>query len=73
MDHSAAAQRAIILGYLQRGLGLTTRYARTHLDIMCPATRIKELRLQGYNIITYRRTMDGHIGCADYILLSSPK
>ena len=73
MDNSAQAQRDIILGYLLSGKGLTTRFARSHLDIMCPATRIKELRLQGYNIITYRRTIDGHKNVAEYILLSTPK
>ena len=73
MDHSAVNQRVIILGYLQRGLPLTTRYARTHLDIMNPSQRVGELRAQGYNIVVHRRNVDGHSNVAEYSLLSTPK
>ncbi len=73
MEHSGATQRAIILGYLQRGLHLTTKYARDSLDIMNPSQRIGELRAQGYDIVTHRRTVDGHSNVAEYVLLSTPK
>jgi Helix-turn-helix domain len=73
MDNSAATQRAIILGYLQRGLHLTTRYARTHLDIMNPSARVGELRAQGYDIIAHKRAVDGHKNVAEYVLLSNTK
>lgn len=71
MNHSASTQRAIILGYLQRGLSLTTRYARTNLDIMNPSARISELRAMGYDIVSNRRKIDGHNGVAEYVLLSN--
>jgi len=71
MDHSAATQRAIILGYLQRGLHLTTRYARTHLDIMNPSARVGELRALGYDIVSYRRKVDGHNNVAEYVLINN--
>jgi Helix-turn-helix domain len=73
MDHSAATQRAIILGYLQRGMHLTTRYARTHLDIMNPSARVGELRLEGHDIIAHKRNVDGHNNVAEYVLLSNTK
>jgi hypothetical protein len=73
VDHSGATQRAIILGYLQRGLHLTTRYARTHLDIMNPSARVGELRKLGHDIVAHRRTIDGHSNVAEYVLLSNTK
>ena len=73
MDNSAATQRMIILGYLQRGLSLTTRYARTHLDIMNPSARVGELRKLGHDIISHKRTVDGHKNVAEYVLLSNTK
>jgi len=73
MDNSAATQRAIILGYLQRGLHLTTRYARTHLDIMNPSARVGELRKLGHDIISHKRTVDSHKNVAEYVLLSNTK
>ena len=73
MDNSAATQQAIILGYLQRGLHLTTRYARTHLDIMNPSARVGELRKLGHDVISHKRTVDGHRNVAEYVLLSNIK
>jgi hypothetical protein len=73
LDHSVITQRAIILGYLQRGLHLTTRYARTHLDIMNPSARVGELRLEGHDIVSHKRTVDGHKNVAEYVLLSNTK
>jgi Helix-turn-helix domain len=73
MDNSASTQRMIILGYLQRGLPLTTRYARTHLDIMRPSQRVGELKKLGHDIISHKRIIDGHKNVAEYVLLSNTK
>jgi Helix-turn-helix domain len=73
MDNSSQTQRMIILGYLQRGLPLTTRYARTHLDIMNPSARVGELRKLGHDIIAHKRTVDSHKNVAEYVLLSNTK
>ena len=73
MDNSSSIQRMIILGYLQRGLPLTTRYARTHLDIMNPSARVGELKKLGHDIVSHKRTVDGHKNVAEYVLLSNTK
>ena len=73
MDNSSSIQQMIILGYLQRGLPLTTRYARTHLDIMNPSARVGELRKLGHDIVSHKRTVDGHKNVAEYVLLSNTK
>jgi hypothetical protein len=73
MDNSATIQQMVILGYLQRGLPLTTRYARTHLDIMNPSARVGELKKLGHDIVSHKRTVDGHKNVAEYVLLSNTK
>jgi hypothetical protein len=54
---AAQTQRQQILAWLYIGT-LTTLQARKELDIMHPAARVKELREQGYNIITHWTTGD---------------
>ena len=55
-DNSLAGQRQRLLAYLKNNRSITTLEARHKLDIMHPAGRIKELKEQGYNIITNWRT-----------------
>lgn len=54
-DNSLAGQRQRLLAYLKNNRSITTLEARHKLDIMHPAGRIKELKEQGYNIITHWR------------------
>jgi len=54
-SNSAKAQRQRLFIYLQEvgALGITTIYAREHLDIIAPAPRVFELRFRdGRNIQT---------------------
>jgi len=51
-DNSLAGQRQRLLAYLKNNRSITTLEARHKIDIMHPAGRIKELKEQGYNIIT---------------------
>lgn len=71
LSANTVSQRQRILAHLQKGLHLTTRYARTGLDIMHPAQRIIELRQEGYDIASFRRIVDGHKNVAEYVLLSN--
>ena len=69
--NSAQTQRQQILAWLYIGT-LTTLQARKELDIKHPAARVKELREQGYNIVTHWTTESTgkgkhHIAC--YVLL----
>lgn len=52
-DLSAAAQRSRFLDALLCG-PITTLDARRNLDILMPAARVRELRLEGYRIVTVR-------------------
>lgn len=52
-DLSASAQRARLLDAL-RCAPITTLEARRNLDILMPAARVRELRLEGYRIETIR-------------------
>ena len=63
-----AAQRTRILDWLRRE-SLTTLQAREHLDIMHPAGRVKELRKQGFNIMTYW-TIEAKHRIAKYVILA---
>lgn len=50
---SSSVQRLKILKHIQEGKHLTTLYARETLGIMHPAMRVKELRQDGFNIVTH--------------------
>lgn len=69
-----AAQRSRILNHLRNSGPLTTLEARNSLDVMHPAARVMELRQQGFNIVTHRRTDytdqgDPHV-VAQYVLFA---
>lgn len=71
-DTSADAQRARLLARLQTG-PVDTITARSELNIMMPAARVKELRVQGHSIKTQRITLTDdhgrpHHGVALYYL-----
>lgn len=51
-DNSAYNQRLKLLDYLFERGSITTSEARKTLDIMSPAARILELKLNGYLIVT---------------------
>ncbi len=53
---SAESQRAIILAWLKVN-SLTTLQARNELFIFHPASRVLELRAQGYDIQTHWETV----------------
>ncbi len=65
-------QRQIILAWLLT-TPLSTLQARTELDIMHPAARVKELRERGHNIVTHWVTSDSGKAqhrVASYVLLA---
>ena len=72
-DTSASNQQKIVLLALREG-SKTTIELRHNYGVMQPAPRIKELRAQGYDILTIRITSytpDGikHSAVAKYVLL----
>ena len=72
-DTSADAQRARMLARMQQAGSVTTIAARSELNIMMPAARVKELRELGHPIKTHRITMTDdhgrtHHGVALYYL-----
>jgi hypothetical protein len=69
---STAQQRETILAYLLAHHRITTLEARTSLDILHPAGRIRELRQDGKNIKTHWTVQDTPLGrhrVAEYVLL----
>ncbi|WP_349573295.1 helix-turn-helix domain-containing protein [Azotobacter salinestris] len=60
-DTSTDAQRARLLARLQAG-PVDTITARSELNIMMPAARVKELRDQGHPIKTHRITLTDEHG-----------
>lgn len=71
-DTSTHAQRTRLLKRLQLG-PIDTITARSELNVMMPAARIKELRDNGYHIKTHRLTLTdergrAHHGVALYFL-----
>jgi len=69
---STESQRARLLAHLQKS-PITTLQARSELDIMHPAQRVKELKADGHNIVTCWAT--GWTGkaahrIASYVLLA---
>lgn len=71
MANSLAVQRRQILDRLQSG-PLSTLEARTELDIMHPAGRVRELKALGHGITTFWTTEHGPQGkphrIAKYVL-----
>jgi len=72
LSTSTASQCARLLAYLQIS-SITTLQARSELDIMHPAQRVKELKDDGHNIVTCWTT--GWTGkaahrIASYVLLA---
>ena len=65
------SQQARVLDYLQ-SKPLSTIAARNELNVMHPASRVQELKAQGYNIITHWTVVDGH-RIASYVLLAGEK
>lgn len=76
-DISGHAQRARLLARVQQAGSVTTIAARSELNIMMPAARVKELREQGHPINTHRITMTDdqgrtHHGIALYYIGALP-
>lgn len=59
-DNSLESQQARLIAYLKEFKRITTLQARAVLDIMHPAGRIKELKAQGYKIVTHWTNEQGH-------------
>jgi hypothetical protein len=72
-SNSLANQRQRLLNYLKQNRSITTLEARHKLDIMHPSGRIKELKEDGYYIVTNWRidtTPEGKTHrVAEYILM----
>lgn len=71
---TSSAQRKRLLEAMQRLGAVNTMYARDRLNILMPASRIKELRNFGHTIHTYRITIKNkqgfvHRGVARYVLI----
>lgn len=71
---SLSAQRQRLLKVLKTLGAVNTIFARERLNIMMPAARIKELRMQGHEIFTTRITLKDqngfvHSGIARYVLI----
>ncbi len=75
-DLSANAQRRRLLDALRCGK-VSTLEARRNLDILHPAMRVRELRLDGYDIQTVRVSADTGFGVkhsvARYVLMAEPQ
>lgn len=76
-DTTAGAQRARLLSRVQQTGSVTTIAARSDLNIMMPAARVKELRELGHPIKTHRITMTDdhgrtHRGVALYYIGTLP-
>ena len=75
-DLSADAQRHRLLDAL-RCASVSTLEARRNLDILHPAMRVREMRLDGYDIRTVRISADTGFGVkhcvARYVLFAEPE
>jgi len=75
-DLSANAQRHRLLDAL-RCASVSTLEARRNLDILHPAMRVREMRLDGYDIRTVRISADTGFGVkhsvARYVLFAEPE
>lgn len=75
-DLSACAQRRRFLDAL-RCASVSTLEVRPSLEILHPAMRVRELRLEGYDILTIRVSADTCFGVkysvACYVLFAEPE
>jgi hypothetical protein len=70
LSSSTQCQKNRLIEYLQKNTRITTPQARADLDIMMPAARLFDLKVDGFNIVTNRMNIDGHRKVAEYVLLS---
>lgn len=71
-----AGQKKLLEGFKAYGQ-ITTIFAREQLGVMHPASRVRELRQRGYEIVMHRVTTTGHDGrehrnVAKYSLIRGP-
>lgn len=71
---TSQAQCSRLLAALIESGPVNTLYARDTLNVLMPASRIKELRAQGHNIMTERVSIKdqhgrSHNGIARYVLI----
>jgi hypothetical protein len=71
LSSNTQSQKNRLIEYLQKNNRLTTIDARVKLDIMHPAQRVKDLKADGFNIVTHKRHVDNHKKVAEYVLFSS--
>jgi hypothetical protein len=76
-DNSGSAQRRCLLDWMRNSGPIDTLTARRDLNILMPASRIKELKNQGYSFHTQRITITdeqgrSHSNIALYALVSEP-
>ncbi|MBV7489563.1 helix-turn-helix domain-containing protein [Pseudomonas sp. PDM30] len=76
-ENSLSAQRRSLLEWLRNRGPIDTLTARRDLNILMPASRIKELKNQGYIFHTQRITITdehrrSHSNIAQYTLIGEP-
>ena len=76
-ENSLSAQRRSLLEWLRNRGPIDTLTARRELNILMPASRIKELKNQGYIFHTQRITITdeqgrSHSNIAQYTLIGEP-
>ncbi len=72
LSNKSEHQRARLLAYLYANNSISTIEARSILDILAPAPRIKELREVGHKIVTHWSIENTPLGThkvARYVLL----
>jgi hypothetical protein len=77
IDNSGSAQRCWLLDWMRNSGPIDTLTARRELNILMPASRIKELKNQGYIFHTQRITITdeqgrSHSNIAQYTLIGEP-
>ncbi len=77
IDNSGSAQRCWLLDWMRNSGPIDTLTARRELNILMPASRIKELKNQGYAFHTQRITITdehgrSHSNIALYTLIGEP-
>ncbi len=76
-ENSISAQRRCLLDWMRNSGPIDTLTARRDLNILMPASRIKELKNQGYAFHTRRLTINdehgrSHSNIALYTLIGEP-
>ncbi|MNN24698.1 hypothetical protein D3C81_1381390 [compost metagenome] len=76
-ENSLSAQRRWLLDWMRNNGPIDTLTARRDLNILMPASRIKELKNQGYSFHTQRITITdeqgrSHSNIALYTLIGEP-